>query len=350
MNAQQENSNDFERNCNKKPKESLFNTRNVLIASGISIVAVFLIFLGSGRFAGESNLDLNPSIAGSNSISSQSQTETLIFSIDRRIFSIDPSSADLKARLIYEKASGRTIFWIETTSDKSRVYFESENLQNLSYIDASDGSCLEKIPLSSFYLDRGFCLQKPVSKGIYFVSETSGVIQIEYYEFATKTKKVVADNPCQPSYIPSIISQSSDGSKIFYRCISYKEQITPAYMFSVDKPFNKLFDMKKDQSVIIAPYDIYAIIFENQSNVIKIVNINDIPIEEFEIQLNFSLGNVISRTFSNDKRTLFIISRQIINGSAVEYQLISFDYETLIECNPARPLIYTIKTINLPAL
>lgn len=278
-----------------------------------------------------SNSDLENPLLDSDPEDPQSESteeSNLIFFINwSNIYSLDQKPGTLEAKSVF---SGEVKYPFSTSLNPNHRIFYDENFvyfqkryNQIEKIKISDGSIEKILPGTDF--KHGFCLDKPESKGIYFI-DSSALHGLKYFNF--ESNEITIDDrkslSCPEDETPEILFKSNDGLKLFYKCHKFYS-ISHKVYFRSDINSNPvdtyIFDLDPIESLKLSPDDRYAIIYGDANNFLKIINLtNEILTPKF-VKLPRHLGSFLTSYFSNDGKTIFILDYDCV--------LIQFNFEKM---------------------
>ena len=348
-------------NNQETSKKSSFSLKNGLLAVGSLTVVVCLAFGIYSLVGNDGETDLSAAqntrfsrsdqvpvhIDGqnnnieSNPAFTSFSSETMFFSNLRDMFSLDPSSQDLKCKLLLSMDNYfENCFRL--SKDRKHLFFinlllESEFNQllprSIKELNIENGTVVN-VNLPGAYPSSGFILKKPdLDSIIYTARAPDGTYTINNYSLVDRNLIKDYNHECGIREFPIFLEQFSDGSKIFYYC-NVSEKVFLKNLNNSeeeDKEF-ELLDRKYCDAFIISPDNTKVILHNFITGTWTLIDISDptIVIKPIRFDQNLLGKNkqVMSHSFSNDQKTLFLITKLVSDTS---YMLFSINFEDLLK-------------------
>ena len=253
----------------------------------------------------------------------------IFFISANKLYSIDPNEESLQLRQVavipIPINESELIFY-----DAENVYFQA-NFNGYSFyaVKISDGISSIVMKGDRGHISRGFALdRRPSSKGIYFSQSHD---KLQYFDFQTGQSEPPFSCKCDVStQYPEIMLNSSDGSKLFYRCNFYISGcISPVSIHDLRNSDNQglqSFGLSIHHQFILSPDDKYVIIFSDYDpdfNILDITTKTGIKKTFSSSSTSFMIRRV---SFSKNGRYLYILEKV----DSLEYRLKKIDFVRLL--------------------
>ena len=276
----------------------------------------------------ESDIDVSDSHVDSTS------PTLIVFTDYQKIFVFDPTEEQLEIKVIFAAEQSRNIFienFFQLSRDKKNVYcnigyeIKSINIETLEVEDVN----LEG--LGGYQ----FALKKPeLNSGFYYsrllLSNQNGQTKIRHVDLTTFNAITEYSHRCGFDSI-TILDQFSDGSRLLYKCLNpATERI---YMKNLEDPASideDLFDLSPGEKLLLSPDNSKAIVYGRPDCYCwKIFDLLNPHLQGRRVNFQYKLGDMVSYTFSNDKKTLYAVVENLAGQN--HFSLYKVDIEGLFD-------------------
>ena len=328
---------DVERNQEEDTKSTVFNLKNVLLASGILIsLCIVIVLLGalgnasSGDFQ-NSSPSLNANSTFPSNQNAPSAEEFFFFQRDGKVYSINPSDRKLKSKYLFNNGASSHFDNVQLSKDKKRLYFFDE----FSFFYEFDSRMVHSTRATLNFSGKRFLLKRPdlISYFSVLFSE-SGACLIR--QKSIETNVIIKDYPCECSNteLPEILGQTLDGTKLLYRS---KLDYYLKTLNDSDSRDRYLFNRLKDEPFydpFFSPDGSKFLFNDRNTDYWNLVDLKKKYLSYEMKKIYFTMDTRLFQylTLSDDMRTLYFVIK-----SNEEYKLHAINYKSLFDGEHSSP-------------